>query len=61
MIVENIKTGARWRSASPASGVWQKIGATLAHQTTGSKQVGYVALFFFPFSKKNQHKFRVVA
>lgn len=61
MVIENIRTGARWRSASPSSGVWQKTGATLVHRTAGSKQVGYVALNFYPFGRKNAGKFRMVA
>lgn len=60
MIIQNKRTGARWRSANPASGVWQKVGASLVGAKS-SKQVGYVALYFFPFSRKNSHRFEVLA
>ncbi|QMP84031.1 hypothetical protein pphageT12_05 [Pseudomonas phage pphageT12] len=59
IIVQKRKTGARWASADPSSGVWQKVWAGV-QETKGTQRVGFVAQNFHPLTGRRHMEFEVL-
>lgn len=54
------RTGARWASANPASGIWQKVWGGVG-ETSDTRRVGFVAQNFYPLTGRRACEFEVVA
>lgn len=59
VVVVKRATGARWASADPTSGVWQKVWAGV-QETKLARRVGYVSQNFFPLTGRRAHEFELV-
>ncbi|BEQ12861.1 hypothetical protein Ep4_002 [Pseudomonas phage Ep4] len=60
VIVQKRRTGARWASASPESGVWQKVWAGV-QETKSATQVGFIAQNFHPLTGRRCAEFEVLS
>lgn len=59
VVVQKISTGARWASADPASGVWQKVWAGIG-ETRHTRRVGSIAQKFYPLNGRRASEFEVL-
>lgn len=59
VVIQKKTTGARWSSANPASGIWQKVWAGV-WETRHTKRVGYVAQNFHPLTGRRASEFEVL-
>lgn len=59
VVVQKKTTGARWSSANPASGVWQKVWAGIG-ETRHTMRVGTVSQNFYPLTGRRAAEFEVL-